>query len=235
MTWLDEIATRLQPTVPHLTAYGIGAALALAAILVVLQPLWQWLRLGVTLVHELGHGLVGVLVGRKFTGFVVGGDGSGHAVTSGAPRGAGRVVTTWAGYPMPALIGAGLVGAALAGWAAPVLFVVLVVLALTLVRIRSFLTLVVVAALALGVGWLWWSGPDTAQAYALLASGALLLVGAWRHVYAVLRGGRGIDDHRVLAQLTRVPSAAWVASWVLVMGAATWWVATRLWVEARGA
>lgn len=112
------------------------------------------------------------------------------------------------------------------------LFAVLVVLMLTLLRIRSALTLFVVAAVAAGVGWLWWSGPATAQAYALLAAGALLLVGAWRHVYAVLRGGRGIDDHRVLAQLTHVPGAVWVGSWILVMGAATWWVGTSLWAAA---
>ncbi|MBP6997281.1 MAG: M50 family metallopeptidase [Phycicoccus sp.] len=233
MTWLDEIATRLQPTSPELTAYGIATTLALAAIVVVLQPVWQWLRLGVTLVHELGHGLVGVLVGRTFTGFVVGGDGSGHAVTSGSPRGLGRVVTTWAGYPMPALVGVGLAAGALAGWAAPVLFAVLVVLALTLLRIRSALTLFVVAAVAAGVAWLWWSGSASAQAHALVAAGALLLVGAWRHVFAVLRGGRGIDDHRVLAQLTHVPGTVWVGSWIVVMGAATWWVATSVWAAVR--
>ena len=70
------------------------------------------LRLGVTLVHELGHAFVGMLVGRRFTGFVLRGDMSGHAVTVGPPRGIGRLVTTWAGYPMPGVVALGLVAAA---------------------------------------------------------------------------------------------------------------------------
>ena len=77
------------------------------------------MRLAVTLVHELGHALVGLAVGRRFTGFVLRGDMSGHAVTVGPARGPGRVLSTWAGYPAPAVVGAALVWAAGRGWAAP--------------------------------------------------------------------------------------------------------------------
>src|SRR5690606_33271005 len=85
----------------------LAPAAALAAV--VLGPLWRRARLAVTIVHELGHAGVGILVGRRFTGFVVSADMSGHAVTVGPRRGPGRVASTWAGYPAPALLGAALV------------------------------------------------------------------------------------------------------------------------------
>ena len=107
---------------------------------VAVPPVWQVLRLAVTLVHELGHALVGLAVGRRFTGFVLRGDMSGHAVTVGPARGIGRVLSTWAGYPAPAVVGAAMVWAAGRGWAAPVAHLVLVVLLVALLRVRSLLT-----------------------------------------------------------------------------------------------
>ena len=61
-------------------------------------------------------------------GFVVRGDMSGHAVTVGPARGIGRIATTWAGYPAPAVVGAATVWVAGRGWAAPTLTAVMVVL-----------------------------------------------------------------------------------------------------------
>src|SRR5699024_217250 len=69
-------------------------------------PVWRVLRLVVTLVHELGHALVGVMAGRRLAGFVLRADMSGHAVTVGPAKGPGGGATTWAGYPAPAPPGA---------------------------------------------------------------------------------------------------------------------------------
>ena len=229
MTW-DEIGERLRPVAAasSLTTAGVITTLVVAAVLAI-GPTWPWLRLGVTLVHELGHAVVGVASGRRFTGFVVGGDGSGHAVTLGAPRGAGRVATTWAGYPMPALVGALLVRAAASGWAAPVVGGVLVLLLLVLIRVRSVLTLLVVLVVGGALAGLWWRRDDAVQAYVLLVAGLLLLVGAWRHLQAVWAdGGRG-DDHRALASLTGIPALVWLISWAAVCAGATWavWLVLR--------
>ena len=70
---------------------GVPVLLVLTAALVAVavDPVWRVLRLGVTLVHELGHAGVGVLAGRRFTGFVLRGDMSGHAVTVGPAVGWG--------------------------------------------------------------------------------------------------------------------------------------------------
>src|SRR5699024_10453139 len=67
---LEEILRRLAPAAaPDLTGAGALVVLALAAVLVGWWPAWRVLRLVVTLVHELGHAVVAVLSGRRFTGF----------------------------------------------------------------------------------------------------------------------------------------------------------------------
>ncbi len=211
---VDEVALGGRPLVvvlvASLVAVGVG-------------PVWSVLRLAVTLVHELGHAGVGVLCGRRFTGFVLRGDMSGHAVTVGPARGLGRVATTWAGYPAPAVVGAAVAWLAVRGWAPTVLTVVLLVLVAALLRARSVLTAVVVLAVGAATGWLWWAGSDGLHAQVLVGAGIVLVVGAWRHLGAVA-GSRdpAASDPAVLARLTPVPRLLWVATFGIVCAAATW-------------
>ena len=202
--------------------------LLLALIVVITPPIWQVVRLGVTLVHELGHAGVGILVGREFTGFVLRGDMSGHAVTRGRPRGPGRIVSTWAGYPMPALLGAAVVWAALRGWSAPVITAMIAILVVALIRVRSALTVLVVLAALAWLGALWWWGSDALQPQVLLGLGCVLLVGAWRHLSAVLGDHSSGSDPGVLASLSHLPRTVWNASFVLVCAASTWVVAVEV-------
>ncbi len=151
MDWWDEVIRRLEPATGdvNLTAAAVWTVLAGSLLVVAVEPLWRVLRIAVTLVHELGHAVVGMAVGRRFTGFVLRGDMSGHAVTVGRARGVGRVVSTWAGYPAPALIGAAMAWVAGRGWAAAFIGGVLVILLIALIRVRSALTLfVMLVALA---------------------------------------------------------------------------------------
>lgn len=225
MDWVSSIAERVTPAASAIPLQGgtLVVAVLLAAVAVVVDPLWRLLRVGITLVHELGHAFVGIVFGRRFTGFVVRGDMSGHAVTVGPARGVGRVATTWAGYPMPALVGAAMIAVAEYGWAAPLLTVTLVVLMLALLRIRSALTLLVMIAVLAAVGSAWWWRADTLQAHALVVAGIILVVGGWRHLGALAGAGARdrTSDPAVLAQLTRVPRVLWNVSFVVVMGAAT--------------
>ena len=222
MDWVSGIAERVTPAATTIPLEGrpLVITLLLAAVAVVIDPLWRLLRVGITLVHELGHALVGVLVGRSFTGFVVRGDMSGHAVTVGPARGVGRVVTTWAGYPMPALVGAAMIAVAETGWGATLLTATLAVLVFAALRIRSALTFLVMVAALAGVGAVWWWRDDALQAHLLVATGIVLIVGGWRHLGALAGAGRRdrTSDPAVLAQLTRVPRLLWVSSFVLVMG-----------------
>lgn len=222
--WWPEVVERVRPAgdaaldlSPEQLIWSAAVALALVAV----GPLWRLVRLGVTLVHELGHALTGLAAGRKFTGFVLRADMSGHAVTRGKPRGLGMVATTWAGYPAPAILGALLVWTATRGWAAPVLTALLVILLISWVRVRSLLTALVMLAVSAGTAALWWAGDDDLQAQVLLAVGLVLLIGGWRHLGAVWRGRDPGSDPAVLARLTPVPRLLWLLSFAVVLAAAT--------------
>src|SRR5688572_15623414 len=161
----DELRTRIVTASGDVAmgAPAVTVAVVAAVLVVAVAPVWRVLRLAVTLVHELGHAVVGLAVGRRFTGFVLPGDMSGHAVTVGPSRGAGRVVTTWAGYPAPALVGAAMVWAAGRGWAAPVVTLAVGVLLLVAIRVRSVLTAVVMAVAIGATAALWWWRNDDVQ------------------------------------------------------------------------
>jgi hypothetical protein len=228
--WFGAIGDRVRPAAGEvaLSAPQVAVVLLLALIVVITPPIWQVVRLGVTLVHELGHAVVGVVAGRQFTGFVLRGDMSGHAVTRGPARGLGRVASTWAGYPVPALLGAAMVWAAGRGWSAPVITTLLVILVFALIRVRSALTVLVVLIALGGLGALWWWRDDVLQPQVLLGLGCVLVVGAWRHLLAVLGDHSAGSDPGVLASLSHTPRTLWNASFVLVCAAATWLVGVEL-------
>lgn len=225
----SEVAARVQPAAAvHLDRRSLVILLGVCLAIIGIAPVWRAARLGVTFVHELGHAVVGIACGRKFTAFVLRPDASGHAITRGPSRGVGRALTTWAGYPAPAVVGAALVAAVLRGWAAPVLTVALLITLVALVRVRSLLTAVVTLALLAGLGALWWLRADDWQTWVLLVAGGTLLVGAWRHLGAVLTGPSSGSDPAVLAALTRVPALVWNASFALVCALATWFVVVQV-------
>ena len=118
-TWNDLLARA--SSVVGLDPGVLWPALAILVIVLAWAPARRWGRTLVTIVHEAGHAAVGLMVGRRFLGFVVSRDLSGHAVTAGKSTGPGRVATSWAGYPAPAVLGAVVVLLALNGWASAVL------------------------------------------------------------------------------------------------------------------
>ncbi|HSU73300.1 MAG TPA: M50 family metallopeptidase [Terrabacter sp.] len=235
MQWFEAVRDRMVPATGDvaLAAPRLGLVLGVALLLVAVEPLWRVVRLAVTLVHELGHAVVGVLVGRQFTGFALRGDMSGHAVTRGRPRGPGRIASAWAGYPMPALLGALMVWAAERGWAAPLVTAGLAILVFALVRVRSALTALVMVVVVAGSAALWWWRDDALQAQVLVGFGVVLVIGAWRHLQAVVRDRSRGSDPAVLATLTPLPRGAWNLSYVVVCALATWVVAAEVLATLR--
>ncbi|MFV0254354.1 MAG: M50 family metallopeptidase [Beutenbergiaceae bacterium] len=223
MAWLNEVFSRLQPVAPEqISTQDLAIAVGCALVVVLVPPLWQVARLGVTLVHELGHAGVGVLVGRKFTGFQLRGDASGHAVTLGRRSGPGLVVTTWAGYPAPALLAAGIASATGYGWGSPLLAALAVILVASMIRVRSLLTGLVTAGTLVLVAALWWWGSAWMQTMALTATAGVLLVGAWRHLLVAATDKSVGNDARVLARLSPVPRSVWLLTYIVVLGWCTW-------------
>lgn len=212
----------------HVESFWVLVALAVAVVSVFVAPVWRWTRVGVTIVHELGHAISGLLVGRRFTGFVVNTDMSGHAITVGKPYGPGRIFSAWWGYPAPALLGAALVQIAFSRFTAVALLVGVVVLAVSLVFARSLGTLAAILVTGGALGAVWWWGADSLIAGVLLSIGVFLLLGAWRHLGTVMRNGRGKDDPQQLAELSIFPAWFWNFTYILALGACTWWAWTGL-------
>lgn len=198
-------------------------------VLLVATPLWDLVRPLVTVVHELGHALVGMLCGRGFTGFVVSADMSGHTVTRGRPRGPGIVLTTAAGYPMPALVGALVIWAASLGWAQLVVLVSCAAFLVALVRSRSVLTVMVLVALVVGSGALWWAHDPALRPGLVTALGVVLIAGAWRQWAAVARTSDPTQDPGQLARLSGVPAGVWTFLFLAVISASTAWAVRGLW------
>ena len=144
------------------------------------------------------------------------------------------MLTTWAGYPAPGVVGALAVWLAVRGWSAPVLTGILAVLVTSALRVRSGLTALVVAVALVGAGARWWAGSPQLQAQVVVGVALVLIVGAWRHLGAVVAAKeRAVSDPGVLARLTRLPRAVWNATFALVLGWATW-VAGSAVLDASG-
>src|SRR5690348_13087753 len=114
---------------------AVTGIVALAAVLN--RPVWRPLRTVVTIAHEGGHALAALLSGRRLTGIRLHSDTSGVTLSVGRPTGFGMVVTAFAGYVTPSLLGMG--GAALlaSGHITMTLWITLLWLALMLTMIRN--------------------------------------------------------------------------------------------------
>ncbi|WP_205473888.1 M50 family metallopeptidase [Nocardioides sp. SYSU D00038] len=203
-------ATAVQP-VPE---PAVVAATGAVALLLVLAPVtWRRVRLGVTVVHEAGHAVVGVLVGRRLEGIRLHSDTSGLTVTRGRPRGPGMVAMLAAGYLAPAAVG--LLAAVLLGRGRGVglLWLLLVLLVALVVWIRNGYGLLTVVVLGAGLLALTWWAPVEAQSLVAYLIGWLLLLAAPRPLVELLRSGRArrrTSDPDQLAGLTHLPAVLWI-------------------------
>ena len=210
MTELWDRVTATQP-VPEL---GFVLATGFAALLLVLAPAtWPRVRLGVTVVHEAGHALVAVLVGRRLSSIRLHSDTSGLTVSRGKPRGPGMVAMLAAGYLAPAVLG--LVAALLLanGRSVGLLWLLVLLTAALILWVRNgygFLVLLVGGA---AVFLLTWYGGGTVQSVAAYLIAWLLLLASPRPLVELLASGRRrgrTSDPDQLAKLTRLPAPVWM-------------------------
>ncbi|WBL19939.1 M50 family metallopeptidase [Citricoccus sp. NR2] len=218
-----ERATSAQPPLSWLLVLALGVG----ALVVTWTPLgYRMVRQVGTLIHEAGHALVAVLVGRRLSGIRLNSDTSGVTVSRGRRSGPGMVATLLAGYPAPALLGLGGAWLVSLGYAAGWLWLLVLLCAVMLVLIRNLYGLWVVLATGVAVAAVSWLAPGpvlTGMAYLLVWS--LLLIApravvdlqrARRRVVSGRGSARGATDADQLAALTRIPAVAWVAVFWLV-------------------
>jgi hypothetical protein len=191
------------------------AAFAVALLLVVPRPSWRWARLGVTAVHESGHAVVALLVGRKVRAIHLRPDSSGVTVHYGSGGWLQRILTAAAGYPAPGLVG--LAGALLLEHYGPRVWLV-ALLALGVVNvvlwIRNLFGFVVMAAWIGGVGWLSVSGTTGVDALVSAIAVWYLVLGGLRAAVEVPRAPEP-SDAADIGRLLHLPSGLCRAGFIL--------------------
>ncbi|GGM09418.1 M50 family metallopeptidase [Promicromonospora citrea] len=196
------------------------AMCAIALVVVLFRPLWHVTRHVITIAHEASHGLGALLTGRKLEGIRLHSDTSGLTVSRGKARGPGMVITAFAGYVGPGIIGLGAAWLLRQGYAVGLLWLLVVLLALLLLQIRNWFGLwsILVSGTALVVVT-WFLTPPVQSAVAYAVTWFLLL-GAVRPVIELQvqrsRGHARTSDADMLARLTGVPGLFWVAMFLLV-------------------
>lgn len=217
----DAVWEDVAGTQPPLPLELVLLAAVLAGLVVGWPRLWSLGRHVVTIAHEGAHGVAALLVGRRLAGIRLHSDSSGLTVSRGRPTGPGMVLTAFAGYAGPSLLGLGAAYLLAAGRALAMLWLVLLLLALLLLQIRNFFGLWVVAvagAAVLATTW-WASGRlQSTVAYAvawfLLLAAPRTVLELWSH----RRRGYRSTDADALARLTRVPAVVWVGVFLAVAG-----------------
>ena len=219
----------------------IGLA-ALAAALITWVPFFRIFdypfRLLLTIVHELGHGLAGILTGGRFQNFVIAPDGSGLAYTSGG----WRFLIIPAGYLGVALFAAVLIIAGRSHrWGRVALGVTgAAMLLLTLcygrpgsVSLEAVLNSVLTMMMGVIFGALFLRVALKASAGTVVFFLHLIAIKAgftaFSDIFTVIglaaRGDPRTDAHS-MAELTHLPAAVWGFVWVgmaaLLIGGAIW-------------
>ncbi len=211
MSWPGEVWDRATATQPVPDAGFVVATGVLALLLVLAPATWPWVRLGITVVHEAGHALVAVLVGRRLRSIRLHSDTSGLTVSRGKPRGPGMVAMLAAGYLAPAVLG--LVAALLLanGRSVGLLWLLVVLAAVLILWVRNGYGLLVLLLGGAAVLLLTWYGNGTVQSVAAYLIAWLLLLAAPRPLLELLTSGRRrgrTSDPDQLAGLTRVSGRA---------------------------
>lgn len=185
----------------------------LVALALVLAPAtWPRVRQGVTVVHEAGHAVVAVLVGRRLQSIRLHADTSGLTVSRGRPSGPGVVAMLAAGYLAPAVVGVGAATLLAVGRGVAMLWLLLLLTAVLLVWVRNGYGVLTLVIMGTAVGLLTWYGDPQAQAVVAYLIAWLLLLAAPRPVLELLVSGRArrrTSDAGQLAGLTRVPAVVW--------------------------
>jgi Peptidase M50B-like len=209
--------------VTHTVVLATGVA---ALVAVVVRPVWALTGHLATAMHEGGHALVALAVGRRVTGIRLHANRSGLTRHIGDDRGPGRVAIVAAGYPAPSLIGLGCAALLATGHGplAPLLLGLIAMAGMLLLVRNVFGALWVITAGGLLVAAVYRAAPQVQLAAAYTLTWFLLFAGVrgvaeLHRVRRVDRSGRTDADQ--LKRLTGVPAPVWVLGFAaLSLGAA---------------
>lgn len=220
MDTIETIWTQLRSTQSPPDLWVALSTLLTAVALVAPPRVWHYTRNVVTISHEGGHAIVAFCVGRRLAGIRLHSDTSGVTVSAGKPTGLGMVLTAFAGYTAPALMGLGAAALLAQGRVLATLWVATILLAVMLLLIRNLYGAFTVALTGAGLFAVSWWSPDLVQTVVATLLVWFLVVAAPRPVWELhhkRRSGEADDsDADQLARLTAVPGIVWVVIFALV-------------------
>lgn len=212
----DQIKTSTEP----LDTWQVLAVAAVMLAIVAFFPTWKIVRNVVTIAHEGAHALVALLAGRKLQSITLHSDTSGLTVSRGKPRGFGMILTAFAGYVGPAVVG--LIGAFVVshgftlGW----VWIFVAVLILMLFKVRNLFGAWSLVATGAVLGLAAWFSPDAVRIYIAYALVWLFLLGAPKAVFELIVSRRrkrtGTSDADILGKLSWFPAGVWLFIFVVV-------------------
>src|SRR5579863_2836248 len=147
--------------------WAVAASAAVALLIVASPRLWRLARIVITIAHEGGHAAASLLSGRRLDGIRLHADTSGETVSRGRRSGPGIVVTAFAGYVTPPLLGAGAAALLAAHRVTLLLSLFLLLLFGTLLMVRNWygmLTVLLTGGSLFAVSWL--AGPALRAGFA---------------------------------------------------------------------
>jgi hypothetical protein len=219
---------RARGTQPVPPGWVIAVSGTIALLIVLNSRTWRFARSWITIAHEGGHALLSVLSGRRLDGIRLRSDTSGVTYSRGRRSGPAVVLISVAGYVTPSLLGAGAAWLLATHHVTAMLWLLVALLAATLLAIRNaygVLAVLVTVGAVVAVSWLATSAMQAAFGY---AAAWFLLLGGVRAVLELQsqrrrsrrRGQVGTSDADKLGRLTGVPGGAWVAIFAFVCTAA---------------
>ena len=179
----------------------------------------------VTIAHEGGHMAIGILTGGRVKDFQLNANDEGGGTNyTRLPGWFGDILTTFAGYVSPPLLGLG--GAVLLkeGYAWPLLWTAVALLVLAWIKAIDDLTNFVVLILIVSIGYVGLYGTPTLKAAFAAGLVVLLLLGGLRAAAMsnIRKGMRFRSDAEVLARATLIPRVLWKAAYVTVALLCVW-------------
>jgi hypothetical protein len=181
---------------------------------VMAMPLFPITHHAITLAHEGGHALIGILFGGKLLKKKIHLNRDGSGGTHIDIRGLGRVFTLLAGYLGPSAVGFAGAQMLIHGFEPrSVIMLSLVFAIFVLVLARNFFGLLVAAAT---VGLLWvvvTRATDEVQMVFAYVWVWFMLMGSTRiipHLYRGVRRQKGTEDPELLAQQTHIGDVVWL-------------------------
>src|SRR5256885_13839709 len=189
---MDRIWNAMLGTQPHPRLWLVALTGLAGLGAVSISSVWHVLRNVVTIAHEGGHAFAALITGRQLRGIRLHSDTSGVTVSRGKPHGPGMILTAFAGYVTPPLLGLGAAGLLALDHITALLWLSVAILALILIMVRNLygvVSVVTTGAVILAVSW--YASATVQAAFAYTLTWFLLLAGAPARVETARQRSRG--------------------------------------------